>query len=169
MLLNGEAILAKKNMKNHSTNKGIAIIVSGYFNPIHTGHLDMLQEASRLGSALYVIVNNDKQVKIKGSVPFMNEEERLRIVRSIKGVSGAAISIDEDSSVSESLAALHIAILSDGFDNIIFANGGDRKKAKDIPEYEICSRLGIRMIFGIGGDKTQSSSTLIKEASKKTK
>ena len=65
---------------------GKIVVISGYFNPIHSGHLDYIQEAKKLGDFLVVIVNNDDQVKIKGSIPFMDEEERARIVSSIKGV-----------------------------------------------------------------------------------
>ena len=71
---------------------GRIVVISGYFNPIHSGHLDYIQEAKKLGDFLVVIVNNDDQVKIKGSIPFMDEEERARIVSSIKGVDYTYIS-----------------------------------------------------------------------------
>ena len=82
---------------------GKIVVISGYFNPIHSGHLDYIQEAKKLGDFLVVIVNNDDQVKIKGSIPFMDEEERARIVSSIKGVDYTYISTDEDGTVSNSL------------------------------------------------------------------
>ena len=79
------------------------VVISGYFNPLHVGHLDYIYEAKKLGEKLLVIVNNDEQVKIKGSVPFMNEHDRMRIVESITPVSGAILSIDNDSSVVRTL------------------------------------------------------------------
>ena len=62
------------------------VVISGYFNPIHCGHLDYIESAKKLGDFLIVFVNNDNQVELKGSVPFMNEEERSRIVSKIKDV-----------------------------------------------------------------------------------
>ena len=79
------------------------VIVSGYFNPIHSGHIDYLQSAKKHGDLLFVIVNNDNQVKVKGSVPFMDEEERVSIVQNIKGVNSAIVSIDTDGSVCKTL------------------------------------------------------------------
>ena len=75
------------------------VVVSGYFNPIHVGHLDYLEEAKKLGEVLIVIVNNDHQVKIKGSTPFMSLEDRLRIVNALDCVSQAIPSLDQDPSV----------------------------------------------------------------------
>ena len=79
------------------------VVISGYFNPIHSGHIDYIQSAKKLGDKLIVIVNNDKQVSLKGSVPFQDEEERKKIVSNIKGVDHAVISIDEDATVCESI------------------------------------------------------------------
>ena len=142
------------------------VIVSGYFNPIHVGHLDYLQEAKKLGDVLIVIVNNDHQVKIKGSTPFMSLKDRLRIVQALECVSQAVPSVDKDSSVAETLNILHTKYsLYWDFDRMIFANGGDRK-ADDIPEYELCEKRGITMEFNVGGGKTQSSSTLLEKAGK---
>ena len=75
-----------------------AIIVSGYFNPLHKGHLDLFQKAIAYGDQLWVIVNSDLQRQLKGSKEFMDENERLIIVRAIKNVDKALISIDKDKS-----------------------------------------------------------------------
>ena len=142
------------------------VIVSGYFNPIHVGHLDYLQEAKKLGDVLIVIVNNDHQVKIKGSTPFMSLKDRLRIVQALECVSQAVPSVDEDSSVAETLNILHTKYsLYWDFDRMIFANGGDRK-SDNVPEYELCQERDIKMEFNVGGGKTQSSSTLLEKAGK---
>jgi len=110
----------------------------------------MINEASRLGNKLVVIVNNDKQQKLKGSVPFMSEEERATIIRNLKAVDEVVISIDTDTTVCETLRLIKPDI---------FANGGDRK-ADNTPENEVCRELGIEQVWGIGGDKVQSSSWL---------
>jgi cytidyltransferase-like protein len=143
------------------------VIVSGYFNPMHVGHLDYLEEAKKLGDVLIVIVNNDEQVKIKGSTPFMSLRDRLRIVKALDCVNRVVPSVDQDSSVVETLNILHTKYsLEWDFDKMIFANGGDRK-ADDIPEYQLCEDRGITMAFNVGGGKTQSSSTLLGKVGQK--
>ena len=130
------------------------VVVSGYFNPLHVGHLEMIDKACKLGDWLIVIVNNDNQVKLKGSVPFMNEKDRMEIVKHIKGVNQVFLSIDQDKTVIESLKFLKPDI---------FANGGDRKSLNDVPEYPICQELEIDMVDGLG-DKIRASSEIIKNA-----
>jgi len=134
------------------------VIVSGYFNPLHTGHLDYLEGASRLGDYLIVIVNNDEQVRIKESTPFLPLEDRLRIVKALSCVDKSVASIDTDGSVVKTIETLYEINLIN--DKIIFANGGDRN-SNDIPEYSLCEKYGIKMAFNVGGGKTQSSSGLI--------
>lgn len=135
------------------TNK-IVVAISGYFNPIHVGHLKMVEEAKKLGEYLIVIINNDKQVELKGSIPFMDENDRAEIVKALKWVDQVFISIDNDKTVCQSLKKIKPDI---------FANGGDRK-AGNIPEDKICDDLNIKMINNVGGNKIRSSSTLIKDA-----
>jgi D-beta-D-heptose 7-phosphate kinase/D-beta-D-heptose 1-phosphate adenosyltransferase len=136
--------------------KKIKVAVSGYFNPLHVGHLEMISKAKSLGNYLIVIVNNDKQVKIKGSYPFMNEKDRLKIIKSLKGVDEVFLSIDKDETVCESLKAIKPDI---------FANGGDRKNIDDVPEHKICKNLNIKMIDGLG-KKIRASSEMIAKAKK---
>jgi len=141
-------------------------IISGYFNPLHVGHLDYIKSAKNNCDFLFVIVNNDEQVSIKGSVPFMNERDRLRIVSCLRDVDLALLSCDADSTVVKSIEAIHSNfIVSPFFDKldtstITFMNGGDRKEG-NVPEMDICNELGITMIYGTGGDKVESSSRLI--------
>ena len=134
----------------------VLVIVSGYFNPVHSGHISMFREARELGN-LFVIVNSDKQVELKGSVPFMEEQERLEIINSIKYVNKAIRAIDEDGTVCSTIKL--VSKMFEGY-HIIFANGGDRKEG-DVPEEKICKELGIEMAYNIGGEKTQSSSWLL--------
>jgi D-beta-D-heptose 7-phosphate kinase/D-beta-D-heptose 1-phosphate adenosyltransferase len=138
-----------------------AIIVSGYFNPIHKGHLELFNKAKLQGDELWVIVNSDLQRGLKGSKEFMGEDERLLIVSSLKIVNFSMIAIDEDRTVSETLRALYVkSIANDPKYQISFANGGDQNN-DSIPEARICQELGISLIEGLGG-KIQSSSWLLK-------
>ena len=130
------------------------IAVSGYFNPVHIGHIKMFQEAKALGDKLVVIINNDNQIKLKGSAQFMTEQDRLFIIKNLKPVDDAVISIDQDKSVRKTLEMIRPHI---------FANGGDRK-ADNIPEYKLCDELGIEMVFNVGGGKIRSSSELISKS-----
>ena len=136
-----------------------AIIVSGYFNPLHKGHLELFEKAKEAGDALIVIVNNDKQREIKGSSFFMDEAERVQIIRSLSIVDMAWISIDEDSTQNETLK-----LMVDKFYvtyKLAFANGGDQNN-NTIPEADICRQYNIELIDGLG-DKIQSSSWLLKK------
>ena len=138
-------------------------IISGYFNPIHTGHLDYIEGAKQKCDLLYVIVNSDHQVNLKGSKKFMDENSRVRIVRALSCVKRAMVSIDEDSTVCRSIKAIDKEYFDDPFvTDIFFMNGGDRK-AGNTPEAETCKELGVRMIYNVGGSKTESSSTLLQK------
>ena len=129
------------------------VTVSGGFDPIHTGHIRMIHEASKLGK-LIVILNNDAFLIRKKGRAFMPLEERKEILENIKGVDSVFVSIDEDDSVCKSLEAVKPDI---------FANGGDRKAANEIREAEVCDLNGIELVFNVGGGKIQSSSWLTKD------
>jgi D-beta-D-heptose 7-phosphate kinase/D-beta-D-heptose 1-phosphate adenosyltransferase len=141
----------------HSVNRHVVVVVSGYFDPIHVGHLEMMSLAKRLGDELVVIVNNDKQAKLKKKKSFMSEDDRLKIVKSIRHVDAAFISIDEDRTVCGSLQKVRRSYKD--YD-IIFANGGDRNSG-EIPEYKVCKKADIKMIDGLG-EKIRSSSKIVK-------
>lgn len=136
-----------------------AIIVSGYFNPLHKGHLEYFNNAKALCDELFVIVNNDHQRELKGSKPFQNEQERLFIVSNIKAVNKAILSTDKDRTVCESIRLLANEYGADY--NLAFANGGDQNN-DTIPEIPICKELGVALIDGLG-QKIQSSSWLLKK------
>jgi cytidyltransferase-like protein len=131
-----------------------AIIVSGYFNPIHKGHLEYFNNAKALADELFVIVNNDVQRGLKGSKEFQKEEERLFIVQNIKAVDKAIISVDKDRTVCKSIRSIFEAFGQEY--QLGFANGGDQDN-NSIPEAPICEELNIQLIDGLG-DKIQSSS-----------
>ena len=135
-----------------------AIIVSGYFNPIHKGHLEYFNNAKAIADELFVIVNSDLQRELKGSKEFQKEDERLFIVQNIKAVGKAMISVDTDRAVCASIKLLHERY-NDTYE-FGFANGGDQNN-NSIPDAPICKELGIELIDGLG-DKIQSSSWLLK-------
>jgi len=134
-----------------------AIIVSGYFNPIHKGHLECFNTAKGLADELFVIVNSDMQRALKGSKEFQKEEERLFIVQNIKAVDKAIIAVDTDRTVCASIQAIFETYGQEY--ELGFANGGDQDN-NSIPEAPICTQLKIQLIDGLG-DKIQSSSWLL--------
>jgi len=134
------------------------IIVSGYFSPLHAGHLDMMEDASSRGDTLIVIVNNNAQQEMKKGKVIIDEADRLRIVNAMRLVDYAFIAVDDDRTVSASLEK----IARDFPDHkLVFANGGDRNSGEVVPEAEVCQRHGIEMVFDMGGtDKADSSSRI---------
>lgn len=137
--------------------KKIKVAISGGFDPIHVGHIRLINEAKKLGEELIVIINNDNWLKNKKKYNFMNQKDRAEIIKNIKAVDKIAITKhtknDKDISVCRELKKIKPDI---------FANGGDRK-ANNIPEYELCEELGIKMIFNVGGKKIRSSSEIVKK------
>ena len=125
------------------------VAISGYFDPIHVGHLEYINMAKKLGDKLVVIVNNNYQCELKKGKPFMDERDRLTIVSNLKNVDEVFLSIDEDKTVCASLEKIKPDI---------FANGGDRKNY-EIPESVICKKYDIKIIDGLG-EKIRSSSDL---------
>ena len=147
-------------------------IISGYFNPIHPGHISMMQEIKLEypHCLLIAIVNNDHQVKLKQSVPFLDEVARCYIVQHVQYVDQVFLSIDQDGSIAESLSAVHTNIRKRNSDeencNFYFFNGGDRDpNSSCTPEVEFCHTHNIRLKYGYGDSKTYSSSGLIEKAS----
>ena len=125
------------------------IAISGYFDPIHVGHIEYINNAKKLGDWLVVIVNNNNQCALKKGKYFMDEKDRVLIVKNIKAVDEVFLSIDEDKTVFKSLKKVNPDV---------FANGGDRKNY-EIPESKVCKENNIQIIDGLG-DKIRSSSDL---------
>lgn len=125
------------------------VAVSGYFDPIHVGHLEYLHLAKKLGDTLIVIINNNSQAEQKKGSVFMDEKDRMEIIAALRCVDEVFLSIDKDKSVCKSLE--HIK-------PDIFANGGDRSLG-EIPETAVMKKHNIKMVDGLGL-KIRSSSDL---------
>ena len=137
------------------------VIASGYFNPVHKGHIEYLTKSKELGDKLFVIVNNDKQREMKGSKEFMNENERKLVIETLKPVDWAVVAIETNTRLVDKSIKMIYELYKDEFQNFIFSNGGDQTEFT-IAEGKICNELGIKMVFGLG-DKIQSSSWLLKD------
>jgi len=145
-----------------SKQKKKVVMVSGGFDPVHVGHLDMFKEAKELGDELVVVLNNDNWLKLKKGSAFMKEQDRKEILESFKFIDRVVITSHESNTKDMSVCR-ELELLKPH----IFANGGDRF-ADNIPEFKVCQELGIEMVFNIGKKgKIRSSSELIKEAQKK--
>ena len=129
------------------------VAVSGGFDPMHKGHVQMIREAAEYGNVI-VILNSDEWLIEKKGYKFMSFEERAYIAASIKGVSVVTSVDDTDGTVCEALQRLKPEY---------FANGGDRYDT-NTPEMAVCESLGIKMLWNIGGGKIQSSSDLVEKA-----
>ena len=137
------------------------VIISGFFNPLHGGHLDMIEAAAKLGDKLIVIVNNDVQQVIKKDKVILSEDNRARLIGALRDVDEVVIAIDQAPPVSQTLQQIAEAHSQD---ELIFANGGDRDSQKVVPETPVCENYGITMLFGVGGTVKADSSTRINQA-----
>jgi len=140
-------------LKPKPRNKKL-VMVSGGFDPIHIGHLRMFEEAKKLGDELVVVINCDSWLMRKKGRKFMSSEDRAEIIRGFKCVDHVYVLESERNDVGEAI---------EHWKPHIFANGGDRKDEKDIPETEVCKKYNVQMIFNVGhGGKVRSSSDLLK-------
>jgi len=136
-------------------SKKKCIAVSGGFDPVHVGHVRMIQAAAKFGDVI-VICNSDAWLKRKKGYTFMPFAERAEIIRAFKGVKDVIEADDEDGTVCETLKVLQPDI---------FGNGGDRFNT-NTPETQTCKKYDIEMLWGIGGGKIQSSSDLVAKMKK---
>lgn len=131
----------------------VRVMCSGFFDPIHEGHIECFEKAKDLGDWLIVVVNNDKQARLKKGQSFMSEKTRMKIIESLWMVDEVILSIDEDMSICKTLELVRPDI---------FAKGGDRTR-DNIPETIICDKLNIKIVDGLG-EKINSSSKIIQES-----
>lgn len=135
-------------------------IVSGGFDPVHVGHLELFERAKSIADDLFVIVNDDAFLERKKGKPFMPLNERLKIIESLKAVTMVVESSDEDDTVCNTLEWIR-ALYKNKYKHMMFCNGGDRTNKQDTPEHIRCEQLGIKPVYGLG-EKIQSSSWLTK-------
>jgi cytidyltransferase-like protein len=140
------------------------VAISGGFDPVHVGHIEMMKEAKALGDKLVVIVNNDNWLVAKKDFAFMPEKERKAIIEAIRYVDEVVLTSHPQNPTDMSVCKELEALKPD-----IFANGGDRKPDQDpVPEVELCNRLRIQLVYNVGkSGKIQSSSDLVKKAKEK--
>jgi glycerol-3-phosphate cytidylyltransferase/D-beta-D-heptose 7-phosphate kinase/D-beta-D-heptose 1-phosphate adenosyltransferase len=137
------------------------VIESGFFNPLHGGHLDMIEAGAKLGDKLIVIVNNDAQQVLKKGKVILTAKNRARLIGALRDVDEVLIAVDDDPTVIKSL---EVVAQKYPDDELVFANGGDRDSEKAIPEGDVCRQYDIEMIFGVGGTEKADSSTRINQA-----
>lgn len=150
----------------------VTVAISGGFDPLHIGHIELMEEAKALGDKLVVIINNDNWIKKKKGAPFMKERERKIIIEAIRYVDKAVLSCHKKN--PEGAKEMSISADLKKIRPNIFANGGDRDEtnANDpnsslYYDIETCKRLGIKMVYNVGkSGKIQSSSWLIQQAKK---
>ena len=148
-------------MKKAGKSKRIVVAVSGGFDPIHIGHVRMMQDAKALGTELVVILNNDNWLRAKKGYTFMHQNERKEILQALGCVDRVVFTGHGKNPKDMGVAKDILKLKPD-----IFANGGDRKIGTHAPaESIVCAKIGCEEAFGIGrGGKVQSSSWLIKKA-----
>jgi cytidyltransferase-like protein len=135
------------------SEKRKVVAVSGGFDPVHVGHVQMIEEAAEHGDVMVIINSDDWLLRKKGYV-FMPWPEKAYIMSQIKGVTRVVSVDDSDDSVCEALRT---------HKPDCFANGGDRRKT-NTPEMDVCEELGIALMWNVGGGKIQSSSDLVNKA-----
>jgi len=138
----------------------IKVAISGGFDPLHVGHIKYIQNAIALGDHLIVILNGDSFLMRKKGFIFMPAEERVEIIRAIRGVDEVCLFNSEKDDVCDALAM---------FKPNIFAKGGDRTGPENIPEWDFCQKNHIDVVVGVGGGKIQSSQWLTKSIELKEK
>jgi cytidyltransferase-like protein len=136
------------------------VIISGYFSPLHGGHLDMIEAGAELGDRLAVIVNNNAQQLLKKGKVIIDEQDRLRVILALRAVDDAMVAIDDDGTVSASIE--RFAQKYSGH-HIVFGNGGDRDSGAVVPETAVCEQYGIEMVFDMGGTNKRDSSSRINQ------
>ncbi len=142
------------------------VIVGGFFNPLHGGHLDLIEAAKGMGDYLIVLVNNDaQQIEKKGKI-ILDEQNRARLIGALRYVDEVVIVIDPAGNHWPSTKTIEFVANKYPEDELVWANGGDRPDPEALPgpEAEMCRTKGIEMVFGVGGDIKADSSTRINQA-----
>ncbi|MGI9622114.1 MAG: adenylyltransferase/cytidyltransferase family protein [Acidimicrobiales bacterium] len=147
-------------MSGSGDDRPVLVIISGYFSPLHAGHLDMIEAGDEMGDVLAVIVNNNAQQTLKKGKVIIDQADRLRVVQALRAVDDALIAVDDDATVSASLEVLARRYPDH---RLIFGNGGDRTSDAVVPESAVCETHNIEMIFDLGGATKHDSSSRINQ------
>jgi len=140
-------------------------IVSGGFDPVHVGHIELFEKAKSMADNLCVIVNDDAFLERKKGKPFMPLKERLKIIESLKPVDMVVESADPDDTVCNTLEWVR-ALYKNKYKDMMFCNGGDRTSGENTPEHKTCEQIGIKPVYKLG-KKIQSSSWLLANENKR--
>ena len=140
------------------------VIVTGGFDPIHSGHLAYFQAAKKLGDKLVVGLNSDEWLARKKGKPFMPISERFALVSALRIVDEVITYNDDDGSSRDAIVRTRQTYPNA---EIIFANGGDRTR-DNIPEMDLVGS-NLSFVFGVGGEDKKNSSSWILEDWKKPK
>lgn len=132
------------------------LVLSGGFDPLHVGHVRMIQSARDLAALVVVGVNSDDWLRRNRGAANMPFEDRREIVASIRGVTSAVGFDDADDTARNLIRMVHT--MSPGA-KIAFGNGGDRT-ALNVPEVDLCTELGVDLVWGLGGQRVEASSEL---------
>ena len=132
------------------------VIVSGGFDPVHKGHIKLFKEASQYGK-IHILLNSDTWLERKKGSPLLPFDSRKDLLENLTVVHRVHSVDDRDDGVYQGLIALRQKY---PHTKLLFANGGDRKEG-EVPEVKFCERVGIKAVYGIGGEKTESSSNLL--------
>tara|TARA_Y100000310_G_C20464318_1_gene706875 strand:+ start:303 stop:803 length:501 start_codon:yes stop_codon:yes gene_type:complete len=133
---------------DESDDEKQTVMVSGGFDPVHAGHIKMIRHAAQFGGVI-VIANSDNWLYRKKGFVFMDFSQRKEILEAIKGVILVDSVNDKDGTVCEAIRR---------HKPDFFANGGDRKK-HNTPEISVCEEMGIKLLWGVGGNKKITSSS----------
>ena len=136
------------------------VVISGGFDPVHKGHVRMIQSAAKACELLVVGVNSDEWLRRKKGKEFMSFEERAEIMSAFSGV-GYAVGFDDSDNSACELIKTARELYPDA--SIAFANGGDRVQ-DNVPEVQTCLDCNVEMLWNVGGGKIQSSSDLLRNA-----
>ena len=146
------------------------VLVSGGFDPVHKGHLEMIEKASEIGEEVWVILNNDSWLREKKGQSFMNEDEREYIMSRVKGVTRTFICNPRTPSDKTVCDGIYSAVMTyrreyEGKLSMAFGNGGDRGQG-NVPEEDYCNSMDVDMVWNLG-KKVQSSSWLLEKFNNK--
>ena len=145
------------------------VLVTGGFDPLHSGHIDYFKAAKKLGDELWVGLNSDEWLVRKKGQAFMPYNERLAIIRNLNMVDNIAVCYGDAQSNDACGAIHHVLSVTPMNTKVIFANGGDRKPG-NVPEQDMyADNAHVEFAWGVGGENKKNSSTEVQSAKEELK